>query len=353
MFCTECGRENPDVAKFCFACGRALLAGSEPAGTGPYRPPSARVADPELEFSQDRYAGFWIRVAAAVIDGWVIVGMGAIGALVLGAAGLLTDTAPEAAVAGYYIVALSASWLYFALSESSSKQATWGKRAVGIVVTDVGGNRLSFGRASGRAFAKWLNELTFGIGWIAVALTEKKRGLHDFLAGSFVVVREPRKNRVAVVVVVCALAFVPIIGIIAAIAVPGLLRARMSGNETSAIRTLRTINIAQEQYALQCRGYAPTLRALGARPGEFLSPELTSAETVGVSGYEIALIRSASADAVANSPPGCEGAVTEYFAQAVPINPGSTGVRFFATDSNGTIYQDVSEKFENPTPVEP
>ena len=349
MFCTECGRENPDAAKLCFTCGRTLVGASEPAVDGLYRPPATRVADPEPEPTETRYAGFWIRVAAAVIDGWVIVGMAVIGAVVLGAAGVLTDTAAETAVAGSYIVALFASWLYFALSESSSKQATWGKRAVGIVVTDVGGHRLSFGRASGRVFAKWLNGLTFGIGWILAALPEKKRGLHDFVASTVVVVREPRKNRIAVVIVVCALAFVPVIGVVAA--VPALLRARMSGNEASALGALRTINSAQEQYAFQCRGYAPTLQALGARPREFLGSELTTAETVSMSGYAISLNRATGADAIADPPAGCEGTVTDYFAQAVPMIPGSTGVRFFATNSKGIIYQDVSAMFQNPTPV--
>ena len=70
---------------------------------------------------------------------------------------------------------------------------------------------------------------------------------------------------------------VAIIGIIAAIAVPGLLRARMSGNEASAIGSMRAINTSQQNYSQQCNGYAPVLTELRGRRGNFLSPDLTSA----------------------------------------------------------------------------
>ena len=135
------------------------------------------------------YAGFWVRVAATVIDGFVTTGIAVAVAMVWGGAGLLTDTGLEMATVGYYIAGGLASWLYYATCESSGKQATLGKRAVGIVVTDTSGQRLSFGRASGRAFAKWLNALTLGIGWIVVAFSKQKRGLHDFVAGTLVVQR--------------------------------------------------------------------------------------------------------------------------------------------------------------------
>src|SRR5207244_12433012 len=69
---------------------------------------------------------------------------------------------------------------------------------------------------------------------------------------------------------------VAIIGIIAAIAVPGLLRARMSGNEASAIGSMRAINTAQQNYSQQCNGYAPLLTELKAA-GNYLSPDLTIA----------------------------------------------------------------------------
>ena len=80
-----------------------------------------------------------------------------------------------------------AQWLYFALMESSSKQATLGKMALGIRVTDVNGNRIGFGRATGRHFAKILSGLILGIGFLMAAFTEKKQALHDMIAGTLVV----------------------------------------------------------------------------------------------------------------------------------------------------------------------
>jgi uncharacterized RDD family membrane protein YckC len=78
------------------------------------------------------------------------------------------------------------SWLYSALMERSSKQATLGKMALGIRVTDLDGNRIGFGKATGRYFAKILSALILGIGFLMVAFTQRKQGLHDMLAGTLV-----------------------------------------------------------------------------------------------------------------------------------------------------------------------
>jgi len=142
---------------------------------------------------------------------------------------------------------------------------------------------------------------------------------------------------------------VAIIGIIAAIAVPGLLRARMSGNEASAIGSLRAINSAQSTYASSCAqgNYATTLVALGTPPvagGQaFISPDIatstTATATVTKSGYTIDLgvggtVATAGVTSCHTAPlavfPG-------YTAAADPIS-GSTGTRNFATDARGTIF---------------
>jgi uncharacterized RDD family membrane protein YckC len=78
-------------------------------------------------------------------------------------------------------------WLYYALMESSKNQATVGKLALGLKVTDEKGKRISFGRASGRFFAKILSSIILGIGFLMIAFTEKKQGLHDEIAGCLVV----------------------------------------------------------------------------------------------------------------------------------------------------------------------
>ena len=143
---------------------------------------------------------------------------------------------------------------------------------------------------------------------------------------------------------------VAIIGIIAAIAVPGLLRARISGNEASAIGSMRAINTAQQNYSQLCNGYSPSLVVLRTA-GNYLSPDLTQVVAPNKSGYTITSIPGVNpaAVAVAGAPLACAGPMTGYYATAIPLAPGSTGIRAFATDEAGTIWQDTTV----PAPVVP
>ncbi len=85
------------------------------------------------------------------------------------------------------MVAVVGPWLYHAFLESSEWQATAGKKALGLVVTDLGGARISFARASGRHFAKLITGLIpLGVGYILAGVTEKKQALHDMIAGCLV-----------------------------------------------------------------------------------------------------------------------------------------------------------------------
>jgi type IV pilus assembly protein PilA len=135
---------------------------------------------------------------------------------------------------------------------------------------------------------------------------------------------------------------VAIIGIIAAIAVPGLMRARMSGNESSAIGSMRAINSAESTYASSCGNglYANGLVSLGTPPLTgaqlaFISPDLGTAASVTKSSYTVTMAGTAAAGA----PNGCNGlaVVSGYNASADPI--GSGGTRFFRTNTTGTIWQ--------------
>jgi len=81
------------------------------------------------------------------------------------------------------LVGLLVSWLYYAFMESSSSQATLGKMALGIVVTDLNGERISFGRATGRYFGQIVSAITLCIGFLMCAWTEKGQCLHDMMAG--------------------------------------------------------------------------------------------------------------------------------------------------------------------------
>ena len=131
---------------------------------------------------------------------------------------------------------------------------------------------------------------------------------------------------------------VAIIGIIAAIAVPGLLRARMSGNEASAIGSMRAINTAQVNFSQLCNGYSKDLVTLGAA-GNYLSPDLTATPIVNKSGYAVTVTPGVGL-AVAGAPAICAAPNTNYMAEAHPLSPNSTGTRSFVTDSQGTIWQD-------------
>lgn len=132
---------------------------------------------------------------------------------------------------------------------------------------------------------------------------------------------------------------VAIIGIVAAIAVPGLVRARMASNEASAISSLRSIHTAQQNYSTLCNGFAPVLTEL-ATAGNFLSPDLTSAASPVKSGYTINIGAGTGAPLVVQQP-GCTGALTAFYASAVPLGT-STGTRAFATSTGGTIWQDIT-----------
>ncbi len=142
-----------------------------------------------------QYGGFWRRVVAYIIDAIILSIAGSIigGAVFGSAAGLssfTTGSDPAAAfigaMAGAQAVSFVLNWLYFALLESSSMQGTLGKKALGMIVTDLDGGRIGFGRATGRYFAKILSALILGIGFIMVAFTQRKQGLHDLIASTLV-----------------------------------------------------------------------------------------------------------------------------------------------------------------------
>lgn len=141
------------------------------------------------------YAGFWIRLVAYIIDAIILGIAGAVlGALfggVIGATG--GDMSDPLGGANLFLnlISLVLGIAYFAGLESSDWQATVGKKALGLVVTDTAGNRISFGRAVGRYFAKILSGIILLIGYIMIAFTERKQGLHDMLASTLVLKGQP------------------------------------------------------------------------------------------------------------------------------------------------------------------
>jgi prepilin-type N-terminal cleavage/methylation domain-containing protein len=143
---------------------------------------------------------------------------------------------------------------------------------------------------------------------------------------------------------------VAIIGIIAAIAVPGLLRARMSGNEASAIGSLRAVNSGEASFSSSCAqgGYAVSLADLFAPPTGttqgYISPDLKLQPSVK-SGYTVTLGQDGNGGVVLSTVVTCNASpapYSSYAATADPVTAGGTGTRYFATDTRGTIFQSNS-----------
>jgi len=157
-----------------------------------------------IEEPTPRYAGFWLRLAAFIIDSFILQLAGGIIALpiILTMVGgiIAASQQPEtttkvigiiSVVAGsillLVLIFLTIGWLYYAIMESSTPQGTLGKMAVGIKVTDMQGNCITFARATGRFFGKIISKMILYVGFIMAGFTEKKQALHDIMADCLVV----------------------------------------------------------------------------------------------------------------------------------------------------------------------
>src|SRR5689334_15563282 len=145
-----------------------------------------------------RFAGFWWRLLAYLIDSfifWIVEGI--IGALIwvrLAASSKSQDGAP----ADFALFSIIWVWLYYALLEGSYWRATPGKKACGLIVTDKNGERISCGRAIGRHFAKFLSALILMNGFIMAGCTRRKQALHDLICGTLVLKKTEFSARINV-----------------------------------------------------------------------------------------------------------------------------------------------------------
>ena len=140
---------------------------------------------------------------------------------------------------------------------------------------------------------------------------------------------------------------VAIIGIIAAIAVPGLLRARIAGNEASAIGSLRAVNSANLNWMTNCaggRGYAASLAALGVPPSSggqpFISPDLSATGTITKSGYDITYGAFGLQQGGLTTCSTVTAVSQGYDVLASPSTANVTGVRTFGTNEGAALYED-------------
>lgn len=188
------------MAQSCQNCGLSLSSNLAPAQAA--APARAYVAAPPVAYAPPSiYGGFWIRLLAHLIDHIIL---GAVAAPLFFITVLPSiiriahqaeqnqEPSPElivtilSSVFVYVVLAFVGQWLYEALLTSSSWQGTIGKKILHLKVVDDAGNRIGFGRATGRFFAKILSSMFFCIGFIMIGFTERKRGLHDMLASTLV-----------------------------------------------------------------------------------------------------------------------------------------------------------------------
>lgn len=204
LFCPHCGHMNDAQAAYCAKCGAAQPTGPAQAansgtpavaaapayGTG-YSAPVTRAIG---------YGGFWIRLVAFIIDIVLLrIAMIPFALLFFGRFMLFGMMGPHrgpmapdeilplvGAGLKLVLIQMCAWWLYEALLTSSSKQATVGKMIFGLKVTDTQGQRISFARASGRHFGKYVSGLILMIGYIIAAFSARKQALHDMMADTLV-----------------------------------------------------------------------------------------------------------------------------------------------------------------------
>jgi uncharacterized RDD family membrane protein YckC len=214
MFCSKCGANVEAGKAFCGACGQPVAGfsvGQQTAVPAPgipsaYLPPAVPTWQVPVAQAGIAYAGFWLRLVAAIIDGFVLsIPLAPIFILMFlstfrNLQELQNMQEPMAmwAILGpkivlVLVISAIASWLYWGLCESSSWQATLGKKVLGLIVTDLEGRRISFGRASGRFWTgrgvssiPYLGGTYFMVDCICVGFTAKKQAVHDIVAGCLV-----------------------------------------------------------------------------------------------------------------------------------------------------------------------
>ncbi len=185
MFCRKCGKAIPDDSVFCPHCGEKSESDVRPGFMG------LAIVDDEPQ--PVRYAGFWLRFWAYLIDGILLSLVLTPTQYFMGVPMFNFDTPPVMdfhylkLVWGSSFLTWVISMLYFALMESSSKQATIGKIICGIYVTDEKGEPIGFGKALLRNISKLISGAIILIGYMMAGFTKKKQALHDMLAECLVV----------------------------------------------------------------------------------------------------------------------------------------------------------------------
>jgi uncharacterized RDD family membrane protein YckC len=210
LTCENCGKELPDGVSFCAHCGTPVSVARIGPVYVPAAPPAVeQVSVPQQQFalpqSRPTYAGFLLRAVSSFIDRIILSFIfGIISSFRPAVFLILPDpntqnvapatfqeflmSIPHPTPEGF-LVLLVLMWVYYAGFESSAWQATPGKKLLRLYVTDVSGRRVTFSRATFHNMGRMISEMTFWVGYIPAAFTEKKQALHDMIAGCLVLRR--------------------------------------------------------------------------------------------------------------------------------------------------------------------
>lgn len=378
MFCSNCGSELREGSKFCGTCGTALVtpaahtAHPQPAYSASSPNPRAWRADMHASGTTETpftgylpshmdapylYAGFWRRVASCFIDGLILlVPLVILNALLVTAISDGSGTQPGSNLLVWFVVLLGA-WLYFAFFERSHLQATPGKLALGLRITDAQGDRVGFGRTTGRYFGKLLSGAILDVGYMMTGWTARKQGLHDMMAGCLVVRRDglvrlrsgeplPAGTRApgmpgwAIALVVVAVFLFLIVPILAAISIPAYQNYLVRTQVSESVLIAEPAKVAIAEYD-SSRGSFPRnnaeagLAAPGSIVGKYVSSVTVGTLRDGTSGIKIDF--SDTADSVLHG---------KYLLLIAQSQTGGT-LRWSCTDST------VAEKYLPPSCRDP
>lgn len=232
------------------------------------------------------YAGFWKRLAAALLDLMILL----VPMLVLSIVVALVTGPKSRATLAADLSTLAVVWLYFAGMESSRKQATFGKAAFRIHVVDLDGKRISFLRATVRLLAKILSAASLCVGFLMAALPRRKQALHDVVAGCLVVNSEapavdlerslPTRVPTAagIVLIVLAVVCIPLAAVGAAIAIPAYQDYTVRLKVTDAVLSARNATAGVAAYMARYKAPPRSLEDVRAVPS---SPHLREAAITG------------------------------------------------------------------------
>lgn len=195
VFCSQCGAQSSGLAGFCQNCGARLVPANAAMAAGVGGASSATAPGYTTAMAPARYAGFWIRFVAYILDGIVLGAVTTPIFLIFCLPVIMRmarngnlDQGPPPELFGLIFMLIpvfwALHWVYEALLTSSIWQGTVGKRILRLKVTDDFGNKITFARSTGRFFAKILSGMVMDIGFIMVAFMERKRGLHDIICST-------------------------------------------------------------------------------------------------------------------------------------------------------------------------